>query len=94
MEKEQPIQPHLQKLMNDLARILDENLNPGLAWGEKKTAFALFLFPFGAGDDHRSNYISNASREDMLATLKEFIARREGRYQEPAERSSDADGTV
>ena len=41
------------------------------------------VFPFGQPNGkHRANYLSNANREDMLATMKEFIARAEGRYVE------------
>lgn len=80
MEKEQPVEPKYREQMNELGRLINEFFNPD---GNKKTGFALFVFPFGQGDDHRSNYISNANREDMLATLKEFIARAEGRYVEP-----------
>lgn len=81
-EAEQPIQPQYVGQMNALGRVIDEIFNPDP--DNKQTAFALFLFPFGAGDDHRSNYISNSNREDMIATLKEFIARAEGTYVEPS----------
>lgn len=77
-EQEQPIQPSLSTLMNDLGRLLNEYLKPN------DLCFALFIFQAGQGDDHRSNYISNTNREDMIATLKEFIARAEGRYVEDA----------
>ena len=82
MEKEQPIEPEFEKRMRLLADILDMTFNQGYKGHDRKVAFALFVFKFGSGPDHRSNYVSNANREDMLATLKEFIARAEGRYQE------------
>ena len=76
----QPIQDQYHKVMNDIGRILEGAINPN---GEKVNGFALLMFPFGQPDNpHRCNYISNANREDMLATMKEFIARAEGRYVE------------
>ena len=67
-------------MMNALAKVIAEAIDPT---GERLNGFALLVFPFGqANDEHRCNYISNASREDMLATMKEFIARSEGRFDE------------
>ena len=72
--------------MRDIAALLDDAFNgPKEQRGPegKKTGFALLVFPFGQPNgEHRSNYISNANREDMIATLKEFVARAEGRFQE------------
>lgn len=84
MEQEQPIHEEYRTQMNAIAKVLDETFN-GLAAtreaGQRKIAFALLVFPFGEpSDDRRSNYISNANREDMLAAMKEFIARSEGRF--------------
>jgi hypothetical protein len=77
----QPIQEEYKQVMNSLGRLLDGVLNPGT--GPKRTGFALLVFPFGQPNgEHRSNYVSNANRDDMIATLKEFIARAEGRYHE------------
>jgi hypothetical protein len=77
----QPIEPRYRELMNEIGELLDQALNPD---GVKRNGFALLVFPFGQPEgEHRSNYISNADREDMLASMKEFIARAEGRYQEP-----------
>lgn len=80
-EKEQPIQDEYRDRMQVVGRIIDAAFNDPKK--PKQTGFALFIFPFGQGDDHRSNYISNASRKDMIATLKEFIAKNEGTYEEP-----------
>lgn len=78
----QPIQPEHIDLMNNLARALDGLFNRG-KW-PKVTGFALLVFPFGQpNEEHIGNYISNADREDMIAAMKEFIARAEGRYVEP-----------
>jgi hypothetical protein len=81
-EKEQPIEDEFREKMNVLAHFLDEQFNGELKGEDRKVGFALFVFKFGHGEDHRSNYLSNANRETMLATLKEFIARAEGRHHE------------
>jgi hypothetical protein len=79
-EVEQPIQQEVRQVANEIAGILDRAMNPS---GNKTWGFALMIFPFGQPDgEHRCNYISNADRSDMLATMKEFIARAEGRYHE------------
>ena len=74
MEKEKQIDPALKTVMNDIAHILDRVIKES----KENQGFALFIFDFGTNG--RINYISNAQREDMLATLKEFIAKCEGRY--------------
>lgn len=73
-----PIQPEYYEMLNGLARGIDQILNGES--GAKDVGFALLMFPFGDKPDGRVNYISNAEREDMLAAMKEFIARAEGRY--------------
>lgn len=39
--------------------------------------FVVFVFPFGTSeeDEPRMNYVSNARREDVIATLREWIAK-------------------
>lgn len=81
MEQEQPIEPNVAEIMNDIGRILAGAIREC----DPDYGFALFVFRFGQGSGHRISYISNAERADMLATLKEFIARAEGRYVEPQE---------
>lgn len=74
-----PVQPNLVEMMNGLGRGIDDMLNHGLA--AKKYGFALLMFEFGdAKPGDRMNYISNSAREDMIAAMKEFIARAEGRH--------------
>ncbi len=53
-----------------LASVIDRHLPPG-------TGFALLIFDFGDTGD--LSWISNAERDDMIATMKDFIARNEGR---------------
>lgn len=68
--------------MNHLAEALDELLNgvappPPQTWN-KRWGFVLLTAEFGAIQDGRVNYISNGEREDMVALLRELLARFEG----------------
>lgn len=63
------IQDELFKQMNITAGFLNEMFKP--------YGFCLLVFPFGGKKDDRINYISNASRNDMLIALKEFISANE-----------------
>lgn len=71
-----PIQPKYHTQMNDLARELDGRFN-GIN-RERTIGFALFVFDLNLPEGNRTNYISNASRADMIASMKEWIARAEG----------------
>jgi hypothetical protein len=75
-----PIQPDLTKIMNEIGRRIGSAIKEHGNYG-----FALFVFTMDVNDYGHGNlnYISNANREDMIVALKEFIARQEGRYQEP-----------
>lgn len=48
-------------------------------WG-----FTLLMFNYGVGEKLGDGlfYLSSANREDMIATMREFIAKEEGRYVE------------
>ena len=75
-----PIEPRHRANMNAMATAIDQTLN-----GTKKPkqlAFVMLVAEFGQIDNGRMNYISNGSRDDMIAMMKEFIARAEGRYVE------------
>lgn len=61
------LQPEVDEVMRSLAQALTEMLAPH--------GFALLVFSFG--EDSMLNYISNAQREDMIAVMREFIARQE-----------------
>lgn len=74
-----PIDPAFRDLMNRVAGGLDEAFNGPPPRADRKVGFALLTFNFGEFDHGRVNYISNAGRADMLAAMKEFIARAEGR---------------
>lgn len=80
-----PIQEQYRKNMNRLARNIDISLNGRRKPGkEPKLGFVLLVAEFGEIHDGRVNYISNGQREDMIAMLREYLARLEGRYVEPA----------
>lgn len=83
-----PIEPEAQGLMNALAAVIDDVLNgpppaslPGLppARRSRRWGFVLLVAEFGRIENGRVNYISNGEREDMVAMLREYIARLEGR---------------
>lgn len=64
----------LQALAGDLDAILNGSDGP------KETGFAVFVFKFGDTAGGKVNYVSNASRADMIVAVKEWLARHEGRY--------------
>lgn len=76
-----PIPPEFHKLMNDLARELDERFNPsplpGL--GERKRTVGFFLTTFEFDKHGRFNYISNAEKLDVKKMLLDIAARIEAR---------------
>jgi hypothetical protein len=79
-----PIEPEFVRMMNSIAHVLDEAFNGDAKGTDRKTGFVLIIFPFDeaeaakAGGTGRANYISNASRDDVVIMLKEQIKRFEG----------------
>ncbi|MGD9882384.1 hypothetical protein [Reyranella sp.] len=82
-----PIQQKYREQMNAIAHALDDVLNPelhappGTTGAARETGFVLLVYPIGnlANGDARCNYISNgADRKDVVALMKEMIARFEG----------------
>lgn len=73
-----PLQDEYRQLMKKLAQTLDSVFNDGKEGDDRTTGFVLIVFPFGEADEGRVNYISNAIRADVIATLKHQIARFEG----------------
>lgn len=72
--------------MNKLARVIDEWFNGKRKPNRQpKVGFILLTAEFGKIDGGRVNYISNGNREDMLAMMREYLARAEGRYQDGPE---------
>lgn len=81
MSSHGPIEERHRATMNVVAQQLDDIFNPPPLPGlpRKKTiGFVLLLAPFGQVADGRVNYISNGEREDMVAMMKELLARFEG----------------
>ena len=79
-----PIQADLSELMNAVARTLDDLFNgPDCPASEKRVWFFLAAGNFGEGSDlperNRFNYISNADKLDMRATLRDVLGGIEGR---------------
>ena len=82
-----PIQGKYKKAMNRIAQAIDEAFNGKRKAGRKPTVgFILLTAEFGKIDGGRVNYISNGEREDMIAMMREYLARVEGRYTETTER--------
>jgi len=69
--------------MQALAETVDFALNGDRP--ERRFGFALLVFPFGS-EERRANYVSNASRDDMIVAIKEWLARAEGRVMQTPER--------
>lgn len=63
-----------------MAKALDTFLNG--AARPREFGFALFVFRFGQIDGGRVSFVSNAARADMIAAVKEWLARAEGRIVE------------
>ncbi|HRN83254.1 MAG TPA: hypothetical protein PK857_00420 [Hyphomicrobium sp.] len=72
-----PIVAHLRGVMNDIARIVDRRLNGKVRREQRTVGFVLLVFPFNEHEG-RCNYISNASRDDIVVLLKEQLRRFEG----------------
>lgn len=71
-----PVEQEYREMLNALASALDEFFNPDP--NNKKVAFAVLMSPFGAADNGRVNYISNASRSDMMKMMDELLKRWKG----------------
>lgn len=89
-----PIERDARGPMNVLAGVIDELLNgpptealPGLPAGRRarRWGFVLLVAEFDRIEGGRVNYVSNGEREDMVAMLREYLARLEGRYVETPE---------
>ena len=81
-----PIQEQYRKQMNRLAKLIDEFFNGRRKPNRKPTVgFILLTAEFGKIEGGKVNYISNGNREDMIAMMREYLARVEGRYLEGSE---------
>lgn len=78
---EEPIQQQFRDQMRAIGEVLDQVFNNGVRGTNRKIGWALLVFPFDCPPGARTNYISNSERSDMINSMKEFIARAEGRIQ-------------
>lgn len=74
---DKPVEEEYREGMKRVAAAIDEIFNGDAKGDERTTGFILMVFPFGEGEG-RTNYISNASRKDVIVLLKEQLARFEG----------------
>lgn len=79
-----PVEQKYRSIMNATAEGLDKIFNGDAV--PKTVGFVLLTFEFGRTEGGRVNYISNAHRAEMIAAMKEWLARAEGRYAEPSDR--------
>jgi hypothetical protein len=76
---DRPIEPKHNDMMNAVARGLDKIFNGDAKGSNRPTGFVLLVYPFGAAEGARCNFISNgADRRDVVSLMKEMIARFEG----------------
>ena len=76
-----PIQKEYYEKMQVMASVLDMFFNGDARGKDRKTGFVVMVYPFAEFEngDARCNYISNgADRKDVVALMKEMIARFEG----------------
>lgn len=74
-----PISPEYAENMKALGRGIDAVLNGPAEGAARQHGFILMVFPYGDKDGARCNYLSNgADRRDVVAMMKEMIARFEG----------------
>jgi hypothetical protein len=64
-----------EQMMQALAHALSTTLGPNVG-------FVLLTSNFGEIDGGRVNYVSNGRREDMIAMMREYLARVDGNYHE------------
>jgi hypothetical protein len=73
-----PVQEEFYEKMKALGQVLDQTFNGKAGGPDRKIGFVLMVFPFDAHNG-RCNYLSNgADRSDIIALMKEMIARFEG----------------
>jgi hypothetical protein len=66
------------KMQHQLASLIDRILNGDEKPGE--ICFVLLTCKFGAYQGGQVNFVSNGDRASVIAMMKEYIARSEGRY--------------
>lgn len=69
-----------ENVMQVLAQLAQRTLNGNDRPGSN--GFVILAFPFDKPEGGRTNYISNCARKDVVAALKEIVARFEGQPQQ------------
>ena len=75
----QQIEAVMQGLASGIDGILNGDQEDPLNTG-RKYGFVLLVAEFGDIAEGRVNYVSNGDKATMVAMLKEYLARLEGRY--------------
>ena len=73
-EVEQPVEPHVQKVLYAVGKAVDEFVAD--AYGDKQMGWLIAMFEFG--DKGRFNYISNSQRGDIIKLLEEMLVKFKG----------------
>lgn len=87
------ISAEIKDTMNKLARMLDEIFNGIDESQPKRWGFVLLTFKFGE-KDNRLNYISNASRKDVISAMKKWIAAQEASMKKESQAVENADNVL
>jgi hypothetical protein len=64
--------------MKSIAAEINREINGKAHAPNPELGFVLLIFPFNGPEGARTNYVSNASRKDILVALKEIVARFDG----------------
>lgn len=71
-----PIEPKYEKIMLEVAYIIDHFFNGNSTGLDRTTGFVLLVFPFGEEKQGRCNYLSNgADRDDIIKLFEEQVKR-------------------
>lgn len=65
-----------KNVMQSIASVLDDVLNG--SHRPKQNGFVVLVFPVDGPEGARTNYVSNCDRKDIIAAMKEVVARFEG----------------
>lgn len=73
MEDIKAMQEMVKGKMQGIARKVETELPKGFG-------FVVLAFPFGENEDNEMIYISNANRQDVIESMKEFIKKTKNNY--------------
>ncbi len=76
---DQPVEAQYREQITKVVQELDLIFNGKIGGPDRQTGFVLLVFPFGDEGQGRCNFASNgADRRDIVALMREMIARFEG----------------